>query len=70
MSQAPEVAIVRDGAVVELYTPEARVQDAEPVDYAGVLVGYRVTGQEAERLYSGGDAPRVPVWPRRPRLVP
>ena len=67
---APEVAIVRDGAVVELYTPEARVQDAEPVDYAGVLVGYRVTGQEAERLYSGGDAPRVPVWPRRPRLTP
>ena len=55
---------------MELYTPEARVQDAEPVDYAGVLVGYRVTGQEAERLYSGGDAPRVPVWPRRPRLTP
>ena len=67
---APEVAIVRDGAVVQLYTPDARTWDAEPVDYAGVPVGYRVTGQDAERLYSGGEAPRVPVWPRRPRLAP
>ena len=67
---APEVAIVRDGAVTELYTADARSREAKPAEYAGALVGYHVTGREAERLYPGGDTPRVPIWPRRPRLTP
>ena len=37
--------------------------------YAGTDVGWVLTGAEAAQRYSGGDVPRIPLWPRRPRLA-
>ena len=65
----PEVAVVRDGEVMELCTVEPPGRQAEPLRYAGTDVGWVLTGSEAQRRYSGGGVPRIPLWPRRPRLA-
>ena len=65
----PEVAVVRDGEVMELCTVESPGRQAEPLRYAGTDVGWVLTGSEAQRRYSGGGVPRIPLWPRRPRLA-
>ena len=65
----PEVAVVRDGEVIELCTVEPAGRQAEPLGYAGIDVGWVLTGAEAAQHYSGADVPRVPLWPRRPRLA-
>ena len=65
----PEVAVVRDGEVIELCTVEPPGRQADPLRYAGTDVGWVLTGAEAVQRYSGGDVPRIPLWPRRPRLV-
>ena len=64
-----EVAVVRDGEVIELCTVEPPCRQAEPLGYAGTDVGWVLTGAEAAQRYSGADVPRVPLWPRRPRLA-
>jgi len=63
------VAVVRDGEVIELCTVEPAGRQAEPLRYAGTDVGWVLTGAEAAQRYSGADVPRIPLWPRRPRLV-
>ncbi|TFH52052.1 glycosyltransferase family 2 protein [Actinomyces viscosus] len=65
----PEVAVVRDGEVIELYTDEPPSVQAKPLRYAGTDVGWVLTGSAAVQRYSGGDVPRIPLWPRRPRLA-
>ena len=65
----PEVAVVRDGEVIELCTVEPAGRQAEPLGYAGIDVGWVLIGAEAAQHYSGADVPRVPLWPRRPRLA-
>ena len=65
----PEVAVVRDGEVTELCTAEPTGRQAEPLGYAGTDVGWVLTGVEAAQCYSGTDVPRIPLWPRRPRLA-
>lgn len=63
-----EVAVVRDGEILELCTVEPPGRQADPLRYAGTDVGWVLTGAEAAQRYSGGDVPRIPLWPRRPRL--
>lgn len=70
MQGAQEVAVVKDGQVVELYTGSPRGAGAGPVEYAGQQVGFLLQGDQAAAGYSGGSVPRVPVWPRKPRLEP
>lgn len=65
----PEVAVVRDGEVIELCTVEPAGRQAEPLGYAGTDVGWILTGAEAAQRYSGADVPRISLWSRRPRLV-
>ena len=65
----PEVAVVRDGEVIELCTVGPSSRQAEPLRYAGTDVGWVLTGAEAAQRYSGAGIPRIPLWPRRPRLV-
>ncbi|QPL06065.1 MULTISPECIES: glycosyltransferase family 2 protein [Actinomyces] len=66
-----EVAVVKDGKVVELYTAAAPAEatSTTPANYGTQSVGFVTVGADAEETYSGGHVPRVPVWPRRPRLV-
>lgn len=72
MHGAPEVAVVKEGRVAELYTqgrPDGAGELTE-ARYATEALGFRVNGEAAERAYSGAGVPRVPVWPRRPGLQP
>ena len=64
----PEVAVVRDGEILELCTVEPPGRQAAPLRYAGTDVGWVLSRAEAAQRYSGGDVPASPLWPRRPRL--
>ena len=63
------MAVVRDGEVMELCTVEPPGGRAEPLRYAETDVGWVLTGSEAQRRYSGEGVPRIPLWPRKPRLT-
>lgn len=68
MQGAPEVAVVKEGRVTELYT-QGRPDGAGEVTearYSTETLGFLLTGEVAEQAYSGAGVPRVPVWPRRP----